>query len=90
MNQETIFKEIINHVNMDADCTICRCMNWEKDCPWKNDEVPYETNVENCIKHLSNKLSTNIKIESQKIECTEEGAKFFTTLFNNLENYEPR
>lgn len=90
MNQETIFNELINHVSKDEDCTICKNMDWEKDCPWKNDEEPYTTNCENCIKHLQEKLSANIKIESKTIECTEEGAKFFTTLINTLENYEPR
>lgn len=87
MNQESIFKEIINHVNMDTDCTICRCMNWEKDCPWKKEEA-FENNDKRCKDYLGNKLSTNIKIENQKIETTEEGDKFFTTLFANLENYE--
>lgn len=87
MNQESIFKEIINHMNMDTDCTICRCMNWENDCPWKKEEA-FENNDKRCKDYLSNKLSTNIKIENQKIETTEEGDKFFTTLFANLENYE--
>ena len=89
MVQESIFKEIINHVRMDTDCTICRCMNWEKDCPW-NEEDAFENNDKRCKDYLGNKLSTNIKIENQKIETTEEGDKFFSALFTNLENYEVR
>ena len=64
-----------------------RGIGQEKDCPWKKEEA-FENNDKRCKDYLGNKLSTNIKIENQKIETTEEGDKFFTTLFANLENYE--
>ena len=64
-----------------------RGIEQEKDCPWKKEEA-FENNDKRCKDYLGNKLSTNIKIENQKIETTEEGDKFFTTLFANLENYE--
>ena len=64
-----------------------RGIEQENDCPWKKEEA-FENNDKRCKDYLSNKLSTNIKIENQKIETTEEGDKFFTTLFANLENYE--
>lgn len=105
MNQEIIFNNIIKHMTSDADCRICKMMNWAKDCPWGNiPEVEkmnheekdkfYEKHFDEldgkCKEYLSNKLSTNIKIENQKIETTEEGDKFFSALFTNLENYEVR
>lgn len=90
MNQENIFNNIIKHMTSDADCRICKMMNWEKDCPWKEEEEAFENNDKRCKDYLGNRLSTNIKIENQKIETTEEGDKFFSTLFTNLENYEVR
>ena len=89
MNQENIFNNIIKHMTSDADCRICKMLNWEKDCPWKEEEA-FENNDKRCKEYLGNRLSTNIKIENQKIETTEEGDKFFSTLFTTLENYEVR
>ena len=105
MNQENIFNNIIKHMTSDADCRICKMMNWAKDCPFENiPEVEkmnheekdkfYEKHFDEldgkCKEYLGNKLSTNIKIENQKIETTEEGDKFFSALFTNLEKCEVR
>lgn len=105
MNQENIFNNIIKHMTSDADCRICKMMNWAKDCPFENipevEKMNHEEEVnffrkhfdeleEKCKEYLSNKLSTNIKVENQKIETTEEGDKFFSALFTNLDNYEGR
>ena len=105
MNQENIFNNIIKHMTSDADCRICKMMNWAKDCPFENiPEVEkmnheekdkfYEKHFDEldgkCKEYLDNKLSTNIKIENQKIETTEEGSNFLNMFFNDLQNFLPK
>lgn len=104
MTQEIIIKQLVNHIN-NGQCTLCIKMGWKKDCPFENipgvKQMDYEEEDKffrkhfdeldgKCKEYLTNKLSTNIKIDNQKIETTEEGDKFFSALFTNLENYEVR
>jgi hypothetical protein len=80
-------------------------MGWKKDCPFENipgvKQMDYEEEDNFFRKHfdelegkckecLSNKLSTNIKFENQKIETTEEGSNFLNMFFNDLQNFLPK
>ena len=82
MTQEIIVKQIVNHI-INGQCTLCIKMGWKKDCPFENipevkqmdykeEDTFYEKHFDDldgkCKKYLRNKLSTNIKIENQKIE----------------------
>ncbi|MBE6360290.1 MAG: hypothetical protein E7059_02435 [Treponema bryantii] len=101
MNQENIIEKLTNHI-FNGQCGLCTLMKWNKNCPWKvmsdmTSEEADEFEAQNkniisdfeagCKDILKNKLSTNIKIEGQKIECTEEGAKFLTSFFADLKSF---
>lgn len=100
-----LYNYLLDFLQFDDECTCCIKMGWKKDCPFENipevkqmdykeEDKFYEKHFDEldgkCKKYLRNKLSTNIKIENKKIETTEEGDKFFSALFTNLENCEVR
>lgn len=104
MTHETTIKQLVNHIN-NGQCSLCIKMGWKKDCPFENipevKQMDYkeEDNFfrknfdeldEKCKEYLSNRLSTNIKIENQKIETTEEGSNFLNMFFNDLQNFVPK
>ena len=104
MTQEIIVKQVVNHIN-NGQCTLCIKMGWKKDCPFENipgvKQMDYEEEDNffrkhfdeldgKCKEYLSNKLSTNIKVENQKIETTEEGSNFLNMFFNDLQNFLPK
>ena len=104
MTHETTIKQLVNHIN-NGQCTLCITMGWKKDCPFENipevkqmdykeEDIFFRKHFdeldEKCKEYLSNKLSTNIKIEKQKIETTEEGSNFLNKFFNDLQNFVPK
>lgn len=104
MTHETTIKQLVNHIN-NGQCTLCIKMGWKKDCPFENipevKQMDYkeEDNFfrkhfdeldEKCKEYLSNKLSTNIKIDNQKIVTTKEGSNFLNMFFNDLQNFLPK
>ena len=103
MTHETTIKQLVIHIN-NGQCTLCIKMGWKNDCPFENipevKQMDYkEDNFfrkhfdeldEKCKEYLSNKLSTNIKIENQKIETTKEGSNFLNMFFNDLQNFLPK
>ena len=104
MTHETTIKQLVNHIN-NGQCTLCTKMGWKKDCPFENipevKQMDYKEEDNffrkhfdelegKCKEYLSNKLSTNIKIENQKIETTEEGSNFLNMFFNDLQNFLPK
>lgn len=104
MTHETTIKQLVNHIN-NGQCTLCIKMGWKKDCPFENipevKQMDYKEEDNffrkhfdeldgKCKEYLGNKLSTNIKIEKQKIETTEEGSNFLNMFFNDLQNFVPK
>lgn len=104
MEQENLIEKLSNHI-FEGECRLCLMMKWNKKCPWKimsnmtvkemdeyEEKHPnfFEDSKVTCQKILTKKLSKNIKFEGQKIKCTDEGAKFLTSFFDNLKSFETK
>ena len=102
MKQEQILNQFANHI-WKGDCSLCRKMKWNKDCPWdkieETDEEKREKYMDenfdllekSCNNLLLTKLSENITVSENKIEATtNEGEKFLSEFFTNLDNFDLR